>query len=55
MRVTVVSLSVCQHLILKMVAFHVRNGHQHELGDDLSLLNVVLFKKNSPYLGEKNE
>ena len=44
-RVTVISLSVCQHLMSKTAAvFTFETGMNHELGDDLSLLNVM-FKK----------
>ena len=52
-RVTVVSLSVCQHLISKTMAFSLLKVASTELGDDLSPLNVALFFEKRPYLGEK--
>ena len=50
----IVSLSVCLSVCLSDFedggVFTFENGYQHELGDDLSLLNV----EKRPYLGEKN-
>ena len=55
-RVTVVRLSVCQHLISKTAAFSHLKGHQRELGDNLSPLNVALFFfLNGPISEKKKE